>query len=217
MTTDSTKTLKPKVLESQLDLPFEQEEMAQDLMIEELSSRCPESKAMISYLTVGVDTSRRPVRMMCASTSYDHCQGNVTICPHDTAEFTTLEEFSSNWALRIGRGVHVAVPNEEADPLGIRRWLECSGERVERYDWWSYRAHLRNDLTLENMGIDSEFRRAYVLALYSGYRRRADVISRSIWARLLEAHHLLDDVRRDAHRLAAALDDTSPGLDEIPF
>lgn len=211
-----------RVLEGQVDLfgPNEDVNERKRLQesIEELSFYIDlDAKAQNSYLIVGLDTTRQPVRAIIASATYDHCRGgDMIVCPHETAEFQTLKEFVSSWA--TWKNARVAVPSEETDPLGIRRWLECNGCPVERYDWWSYRAHLRNDMTLQDTGIDSTFRRAYTLALYSGYRLHASVVCRSIWGRLLEAHHLLDDVRRDAHRLSAALDALPPaGLDEIPF
>lgn len=222
----TTDSMENQLLKGQLDLPFGQDEEGDtdatekkelEDTLEELSLYCSlESKALISTVVIGVDTSRLPVRMMTATASYDHCRGELSICPQETAEFKTLDQFTSNSAKWKKRGVTLAVPAEDRDPLGVRVWLECSGNRVERYSWWGYRAHLRNDLTIQNNGIDPVFRRAYVLALYSGYRLRAPIVCRSIWARLLEVHHLLDDVRCDAHRLAAALD-SHPVLDEIPF
>ena len=211
------------LLDGQMDLPFGPDEDAEQKKrlketVEELSFYIDiESKAQVSYQVVGLDTSRQPVRAVLATASHDHCNGDDRIvCPYETAEFETLEEFVSSWA--TWKHSLVAVPSGDADPLGIRHWLECSGSRLERYDWWNFRTHLRGDLTLQNMGIDSKFQRAYSLALYRGYRLHASVVCRSIWGRLLEARYLLDDVLRDAHRLSAALDTLRPaGMDEIPF
>jgi len=168
---------------------------------------------MTKTTILGLDTSQSPVRGLDVAVWEEG--GELQICPQLDSVFPTLEEFVLHWKARED-APKIAVPSEGHDALGIRTWLECGGHSIEAYEWLSYRVHLSNDTNLRNMGIDSSFRRAYALAVYAGYRQHAALVCTAIWARLLEAHHLLEDVRHDAHRLTAALVAQPPPLD-IPF
>ena len=164
---------------------------------------------------IGVDTSRVPVRMVV--TSLDEGSESAAPVPTDEETFHSLSDFSAHWT-RYWRGspVRVAVPAEESDPMGVRAWLEAV-HPVECYPWMAYRAHLTKDLELRDL-LPSEHERAYALALYAAYRLRAASVARDLWAKLFEAHYLLQDIRHEAHRLAAALPEVvAPCSLDVPF
>ena len=157
---------------------------------------------------VGLDTSRAPVTMVL-------CYSNMesTPIPHHSASFGSLLEFKDYWDSHLAdSGQTIAIPQSENDPLGVKAWL--IGKRVftEKYRFLGYRSHI--GLDFQNHGLAAEFERAYVLALYASYRRRAGRVVRDLWAKLFEAHYLLGDIRHEVHRLCAALEDD---LEEVPF
>lgn len=154
---------------------------------------------------IGLDTSRVPVRMVV--TTLDEGTETTAPLPTDEETFHSLSDFSAHWT-RCWRDspVRVAIPAEESDPMGVRAWLEVV-HPVEYYPWMAYRAHLTKDLELRDLGLTSDYERAYVLALYAAYRLRSPSVARDLWAKLFEAHYLLEDIRHEAQRLAAALPD----------
>ncbi len=170
----------------------------------------PESHYFAPGISViGLDTSLAPVRMICSG-----LEESLPI-PIDEGSFNSLRDFCDYWNLNLtGRGLHIAVPAHGPDPLGIRTWLEAMGEPLEKYDLTGYRFHIRLDF--KNLGLEVHFERAYVLALYALYKHRAAWVVRDVWAKLFEAYYLLDDLRREMHRLSMAFPEP-PNPDEIPF
>ena len=165
-------------------------------------------------IIIGLDTSRVPVRAIVTEIITD--EGRECICPWGCATFDDLGDFCYYWDHNWNfPGTRVALPNDQADPLGVKAWLESQGYPLERYPWMIHRAHLASDLTLLNMAIGSEFEPAYALALHAFYRRNAAEVINGIWTKLYEAEFVLRDLRREAHRLAAAL--SPAGRDSIPF
>lgn len=167
-------------------------------------------------LIIGLDTSRLPVRAI-VTEILSQGEGSF-LYPRGCAMFADLMDFShywdSNWNFS---GARVAVPDDQADPLRIKFWLKSEGYPMEQYSWMAYRAHLAGDPTLQDQEIGPEFESAYALAIYSFYRgNAAEVVSR-IWAKLREAQFLVQDLRREAHRLAAALTKPTSDDDDIPF
>jgi len=165
---------------------------------------------------IGLDTSRLPVRAIVTEivTRQDSCSA---LFPHGCATFGDLGDFSHYWDHNWNfSGARVAVPDDQADPLGIRVWLKTQGYPLEQYSWMAYRAHLADDRTLQNLAIGPEFDSAYALAIYSFYRMNAAEVINGIWAKLHEAQFLIRDLRHEAHRLAAALA-SQTSYDDIPF
>lgn len=172
-----------------------------------------------AQLIIGLDTSRIPVRLMVASMS--NSQGQPDTFPQGTADFDSLADFSEYWTKNWSfLGIQIAVPAEEADPLGIRDWLRANSYYVEEYEWTAYRSLPSKDMILEDLGIGPAFQRAYALTVYACYRANAASVARGLWAKLFEVQHLLEDLRCDAQRLAGALsaeERKRSGWDEVPF
>ena len=159
---------------------------------------------------LGLDTTTVPV-----NTLYCIAEEECRPIPLDELSFHTLGEFCDYWKLNLaGKGLRIAVPAGGPDPLGVRTWLEIQGEQLERYDLTGYRRHLGCDFL--NLGIEDHFVRAYVLALYALYRCRAPRVTRDVWAKLFEAHYLLEDLRHEMHRLSMAFPEP-PDPEDIPF
>jgi len=158
---------------------------------------------------IGLDTTTVPVNTLCCVA--EECRP----IPVDELSFHTLSEFCHYWNLNLaGRGLRIAVPAGGPDSLGVRTWLEVQGEQLERYDLTGYRHHLGCDFL--NLGLEDHFVRAYVLALYALYRYRAPRVARDVWAKLFEAHYLLEDLRHEMHRLSMAFPEP-PDPEDIPF
>jgi hypothetical protein len=171
---------------------------------------------------IGLDTSQVPVRLVVTLLDDDLRTSPDPILMEEYT-FHCLREFVEAWTDCISEWeACIAIPQSGPDPLGIRDWLKIQGHILERYEWMDYRAHLDGDFSLA--GIPHEFRRPYVLALYAAYRRQAGPLARGILAKLFEVHYLMEDTRREMHRLTVALSVQmlEPGppelsIDDIPF
>jgi hypothetical protein len=166
-------------------------------------------------IIIGLDTSRLPVRAIVTEIATG--DGGRFLYPRGCATFEGLADFDHYWDHNWNfSGARVAVSDDQADPLGIKVWLEGEGYPLEQYSTVAYRGRLTGDPTLRDQGIDSEFDSAYALAICSFYRGNAAQVVNGIWVKLYEAEFLIRDLIREAHRLAAAL--ASPtSYDEIPF
>lgn len=167
-------------------------------------------------IIIGLDTSQVPVRAIMTEIVTRE-GGGSSLCPWGCATFDDLSDFCHYWDHNWNfSGTRVALPNEPADPLGVKAWLQRQGYPLGQYPWMAYRAHLTGDPTLQNMAIGSEFEPAYALAVHAFYRSNAAEVINGIWTKLYEADFVITELRREAHRLAAALAAIEE-WDEIPF
>ncbi len=170
----------------------------------------------LSEQIIGLDTTRVPVLLLATSANHN-VPGRVI--PEDSEAFPSLEEFRQYWNEHWRDSpVLVAVPEQKADPLGIRDWLQMIGQPLEPYELTGYRPHLRSDMTLRDLGIADDYRRPYVLALYACHRLQARFVVTCLFAQMLEVCSQLEETRHSLHRLAASLNDPVPvGFHDIPF
>ena len=166
-----------------------------------------------SKIIIGLDDSQIPARAIITSVE----DGADSMIPYGHAIFETLGDFETYWDRNWNySGVYLAVPDDPADPLGIRAYLERERYPLEEYPLLAHRVALDEDMTLQDLGICREFERPYVLALYALYRRKAARKLGRICVRLWELQCTLRELWRDAHRLSGALA-TTRWEDESPF
>ncbi len=161
-------------------------------------------------MIIGLDLSELPVRVIVTKIVTQE-EGAKAVIPSGHVTFDDLDDFAAYWDYNWNfSGVFIAIPDDPADPLGVREWLESQGYPLEEYPHTLYNSLLEKDLKYVDIAVGAEFGPAYALAVQALYRREAPNVINGIWLKLYEVEFLIRSLRLEAHRLGAA-------LESIPF